>query len=158
MSPQTLERPQTGTAKAITNTDLRMGTMLMLSNAEHIRARVVGHDEYAVALGLLENQLIDGKAELVIPIHELTDRGWRLMPDHVTPEPKAAMQIDPSEIRPGAILSSPMNGILCRVDSVEHGQAKLSVLDNNTINGDKEILVVINRDLLTTWQLFKPAA
>ena len=149
---QILER-QTQTAYQLKRPDLKMGTILMLSNAEHIRCRVLGFDSDEVVLSLMDNQVIDGKTDMVLRIDELAERGWRLVP-----ESKPVMHIDPSEIRPGAILSSPVENIRCRVDSVEHGRAKLSVLDNNTLNGDKEVTVAIDRDLLTGWHLLKKAA
>ncbi len=150
---QTLQRQETGAAYQITRSDLNIGTVLMLCDAEHIRCRVLGFDDQAVVLSLMDNHLIEGKTGMVLPISELAEHGWRL-----ETEPKKSMQIDPSEIRPGAILGSPVHGIRCRVDSVEHGRAKLSVLDNNAINGDKQVTVAINHDLLTGWHLLKKAA
>ena len=148
----TLVRPQSQT----THADLKPGMILALSNAEHIRCQVENIDGENVTLVVMDNQVIDGKTELTIPIDQLAERGWRVLID---PKPcRQPLRIDPSDIRPGAIIASPEEGIRCRIDSVEHGRAKLSVLDNNSINGDKEVTVAIDSDLLTAWTLFKKAA
>ena len=130
--------------------------ILALSNAEHIRCQVKSIENENVTLALMDNQIIDGKPELTFPINELADRGWRIMVEQK--RCRETLRIDPSDIRPGAILVSPVERIRCRVDSVEHGRAKLTVLDNSTINGDKEVTVAIDSDLLTAWTLFKKAA
>lgn len=134
--------------------------ILALSNAEHIRCQVKSVDGDIVTLTTMDNQVIDGKTELTVPINELSDRGWRMIIDPNQPQKRCRepLRIDPSDIRPGAILTSPVEGIRCRVDSVEHGVAKLSVLDNKSLNGDKEVTVAINSDLLTAWNLLKKAA
>jgi hypothetical protein len=152
MTPQTLDRPHTKTAYQISRADLMPGAILSLSNADHIRCEVKYVDDHDVTLTVMDNQLIDGKPEMTLPINQLTERGWRLA------SPAKSVWIDPSDIRPGAILGSPVENIRCRVDSVEHGRAKLSVLDNNTLNGDKEVTVAVDRDLLTGWHLLKKAA
>jgi hypothetical protein len=151
-----LDRTQSSTPYQFSRADLTPGTILMMSNADHIRCQVQRVDGNSVRLALLDNQLIDGKAQITVPFNMLAERGWRLISR--TSETKQVLNIDPSDIRPGAILTSPVEGIRCRVDSVEHGTAKLSVLDNNTINGDKELTVVIGSDLLTGWHLMKKAA
>lgn len=151
----TIERTQT-TNYQFSRADLIPGTILVMSNADHIRCEVQRVDDNGVHLTMLDNQLIDGKAQITIPFGQLAERGWRLMSK--TSDTKHVLTIDPSDIRPGAILTSPVEGIRCRVDSVEHGTAKLSVLDNATINGDKELTVAISSDLLTGWHLMKKAA
>jgi hypothetical protein len=150
----TIERQST--TYQFSRADLVPGTILVLSNADHIRCQVKHVDDNYVHLTMLDNQLIDGKAQITVPFNELAERGWRLMSR--TSEMKQILNIDPSDIRPGAILTSPVEGIRCRVDSVEHGTVKLSVLDNAAINGDKELTVAIGTDLLTGWHLMKRAA
>lgn len=150
----TLVRPQT--PYQFNRADLTPGTILAMSNADHIRCQVQNVDDDSVHLSMLDNQLINEKADIIVPFKELAERGWRLLSR--TSDTKQVLTIDPSDIRPGAILTSPVEGIRCRVDSVEHGTVKLSVLDNNTINGDKELTVAIGSDLLTGWHLMKRAA
>lgn len=145
-----------GTPYQFNRADLMPGTILAMSNAEHIRCQVQNVDDNSVHLSMLDNQLINEKADIIVPFKELAERGWRLLSR--TSDTKQVLTIDPSDIRPGAILTSPVEGIRCRVDSVEHGTVKLSVLDNNTINGDKELTVAIGSDLLTGWHLMKRAA
>lgn len=147
--------PQSQTSYA----DLKPGMILALSNAEHIRSQVKSVDGENVTLAVMDNQIIAGKTELTVPINELADRGWQIVIDpNQQKRCREPLRIDPSDIRPGAILTSPVEGIRCRVDSVEHGVAKLSVLDNKTLNGDKEVTVAIDADLLTAWNLLKKAA
>src|SRR5947209_6096458 len=122
-----MDRTQSSTTQ-FNRVDLILGTILMMNNADHIRCQVQRFDGDNVVLAVLDNQLIDGKAEMSFPFDELAERGWRLMSR--TNLTKQVLNIDPSDIRPGAILTSPVEGIRCRVDSVEHGTAKLSVLDN----------------------------
>lgn len=152
----TVERTQT-TSCQFSRTDLTPGTILALSNAEHIRCEVKSVDGEKVTLTVMDNHVMDGKTEMGIPINELAERGWRVMIEPSQKRCRERLRIDPSEIRPGAILASPVERIRCRVDSVEHGRAKLSVLDNSSINGDKEVTVAVDSDLLTAWHLMKRA-